>query len=137
MTRPTRSAALLAALLAAAIACTGALAAPKGKKGPANVVGVAMSRNLDQTIDLRVTIRSADKGPEHFCDRFEILDPEGRVLHVERIAQPHVNEQPFSVSLTNLRLPEGLERVTFRARMRPDGASGTQRDVKLPAPRRK
>lgn len=116
-----------------------ALAAPvlqaaveKKKSGPANVVGAAVTRNLDGSFDIRVTVRSADKGPEYYCDRIEFLDADGKVLHTHRVSRPHLNEQPFSETLNSLKLPPELEQITVRARMRPDGAAGKDRTVKLP-----
>ena len=130
--------------LLAAIAALTLLAAPlaqaateKKKSGPANVVGSAITRNLNGTFDLRVTVRSADKGLEYYCDRIEIVDPEGKVLYTHRVAKPHHNEQPFSETLNNLRLPAELEQVIVRARMRPDNATGRDRTLKLPPLKKK
>ena len=133
MTRRTWIAAIAVALL---VPLAGG-AAEKKKSGPANVVGAAATRNVDGTFDVRVTVRSSDKGPEYYCDRIEFLDADGKVLHTHRVAKPHPNEQPFSESLRNLRLPEGLEQVTLRARMFPDKATGKDRTLKLPNPRKK
>jgi hypothetical protein len=121
-------------LAGALVASAAAPAAEKKKTGTtaANIVGSAVTRNLDGSYDIRVTVRSADKGPEYYCDRIEFVDAEGKVLHTHRIAKPHVNEQPFSETLRNLRFPEGLEQVTVRARMRPDHATGKERVLKLP-----
>jgi hypothetical protein len=135
MSRRTLLAALAAlALLAAPLAES---ATEKKKSGPANVVGAAVTRNLDGTFDVRITVRSADKGSEYYCDRIEILDAEGKILHTHRVAKPHFNEQPFSETLRNLRLPADLEQVTLRARMRPDNATGKDRTLKLPPLKKK
>ena len=132
MNRRTWLAALAAVLIAVPVH-----AAEKKKSGPANVVGAAATRNLDGTFDMRVTVRSADKGPEYYCDRIEFVDADGKVVHTHRVAKPHPNEQPFSESLRNLRLPEGLEQITLRARMAPDKATGKDRTLKLPQPKKK
>ena len=128
-----------AALLAAVLLGTPAAnaATEKKKSGPANIVGSAVTRNLDGTFDLRITVRSADKGPEYYCDRIEIVDPDGKVLHTHRVAKPHPNEQPFSETLRNLKLPAELEQVTLRARMHPDKATGKDRTLTLPSAKKK
>ena len=125
------------AVLALLAAPLGHAATEKKKSGPANVVGAAVTRNLDGTFDLRITVRSADKGPEYYCDRIEIVDPEGKLLHTHRVAKPHPNEQPFSETLRNLRLPAELEQVTLRARMLPDKTTGKDRTLKLPPLKKK
>jgi len=127
---------LLATFLAMATPALQA-ATEKKKSGPANVVGAAVTRNLDGSFDIRVTVRSADKGPEYYCDRIEFLDPDGKVVHTHRVSRPHLNEQPFSETLNGLKLPAELEQITVRARMRPDNAFGKDRIVKLPQQKKK
>jgi hypothetical protein len=79
-----------------------------------------------------VTIRSNDKGWDYYCDRFEILAPDGAVLGTRILVHPHDDEQPFTRSLGNVRLPVGLQEVRIRAAMKPNGASGDILVYRLP-----
>jgi len=116
---------------------TMALAQKKAPTVPTHVVGAAMSRNLDGSYDLRVNVRSQDKGPEYYADRVEVLDPSGKLLHTIKVDESHENKQPFGVSAANLRLPDGIEHIVLRARMKPGGAHGRDRMLKLPPSRKK
>ncbi len=104
----------------------------KKSEGPANVVGAAMSKNIDGSWDIRATVRSKDTGPSSYADRVEILDPEGKLLHTIPVPNHHLNEQPFSVTATNVKLPTDIAHVVIRARMKPGGASGKERTLKFP-----
>lgn len=63
-----------------------------------------------------VTVRHADEGWDHYADAYEILSLEGEVLGVRALAHPHVNEQPFTRSVSGVEIPAGTERVQIRAR---------------------
>ena len=117
-------------------AATSAATSKKAGTARANVVGAAISRNLNGTYDIRVTIRSADTGHEQYCDRFEILEPNGNLLYLHRIESPHADKQPFSVTALGVKIPEDLAQVTIRARMKPGGASGKEKTIAIP-PRKK
>ena len=78
-----------------------------------------------------VTIRSADTGWDYYCDRFEIVGPQGKVLGTRILAHPHETEQPFTRSLSRVAIPAGVSEVTVRAAMKPDGAGGEMVTVQL------
>lgn len=62
-----------------------------------------------------VTVAHADEGWDHYADAFEILSVDGEVLGVRTLFHPHVEEQPFTRSLTGVEIPAGTERVMIRA----------------------
>ena len=62
-----------------------------------------------------VTVRHNDTGWDHYADGWEILDGAGKVLARRVLLHPHETEQPFTRSLTGVRLPAGLARVVLRA----------------------
>jgi len=102
------------------------------RAGAADVVGVALRRNADGSLDIAVTIRSADTGWQLYADRFEILAPDGRVLGVRELLHPHEDEQPFTRELTGLRLPPGVTEIVVRAHMKGVGYDGATRRVPVP-----
>jgi len=99
----------------------------------ADVIGVAIRRNADGSLDLDVTIRSADTGWQRYADRFEVLAPDGRVLGMRELLHPHEDEQPFTRELTGLRLPAGVTEIVVRAHMKGVGYDGATRRVAVPA----
>ncbi len=72
---------------------------------------------------ITATIRHADTGWDHYADGFEIVGPDGTVLGTRVLYHPHVEEQPFTRSHT-LSIPEGITRVTVRARDSVHGTGG-------------
>ncbi|MFK7939394.1 MAG: hypothetical protein AB8B82_08450 [Roseovarius sp.] len=64
---------------------------------------------------IEVTLLHEDTGWEHFADGWEVLDADGRVLGYRKLHHPHVEEQPFTRSLSNLMLPDGTRELFIRA----------------------
>jgi len=79
-----------------------------------------------------VTLRHADTGWEHYADGWEVLAPNGFSLGLRVLAHPHVNEQPFTRSLSGVVIPEGITKVTIRARDNVDGWTAETFTVELP-----
>ncbi len=63
-----------------------------------------------------VTLTHADHGWEHYADRWQVLDSTGRVLGERVLLHPHDDEQPFTRSLRDVKVPEGIRMVYLRAR---------------------
>ena len=61
------------------------------------------------------TVRSADTGEEKYADRWEVRTAGGQVLGERILAHPHVNEQPFTRSLTGLAIPDDVDEVVLIA----------------------
>jgi len=59
----------------------------------------------------------------------------GGILATRVLYHPHVNEQPFTRSISNFQVPVGLTQVTIRARDSVHGYGKRQFKLKLP-PRR-
>ena len=97
---------LVACLL---LICTAAFA------GEADVIEVEVRRIGGDTYKFDVTIRHTDEGWEHFANKWEVMAPDGTVLGTRVLAHPHVEEQPFTRSLSGVNIPENLIEVTVRA----------------------
>jgi hypothetical protein len=61
-----------------------------------------------------VTIRHPDTGWDHYADGWRILDMDGNELGMRVLLHPHVNEQPFTRSLSGVEIPVGTEKVLVR-----------------------
>ena len=68
-----------------------------------------------------VTLEHPDTGWDHHADGWQVLDADGTVLGVRELMHPHVNEQPFTRSLTSLILPDGTREIFVRAHCTIDG----------------
>lgn len=76
-----------------------------------------------------VTVEHADAGWDHYADKWEILDADGKVLAVRELAHPHTDEQPFTRSVGGVSIPEGVDRLTIRAHDSVHGYGGKELTV--------
>ena len=63
-----------------------------------------------------VTLRHDDTGWDDYADGWRIEDADGNILGTRVLHHPHVNEQPFTRSLSGVDVPEELKQVYIRAR---------------------
>ncbi len=83
--------------------------------GEADVLDVKVLKKAAGTYDFEVTVRHADTGWDHYADKWDVVAPDGAVLGTRVLLHPHEDEQPFTRSLTGLRIPAGVDRVTVCA----------------------
>jgi hypothetical protein len=108
----------------------GATLAPvAASAGEADVV--AARAECAATCRFVVSVRHADTGWQHYADRFEVLGPDGRTLATRVLRHPHVDEQPFTRTLEDVRLPEGVERVRVRAGDSRHGFGGAELEIAI------
>ena len=115
----------LALLAALSLAPAAALA------GEADVVGVE-ARPTGGGWSFDVTLRHADTGWEHYADAWRVVGPDGEVYGTRVLAHPHVNEQPFTRSLSGVVIPEGVAAVTVEAHDSVHEWGGAVVEVTLP-----
>lgn len=120
--RPTARASFAALLLSAVPALAGEV----------DVVEVAAHPSGEGTYRFDVTVRHADEGWEHYADKWDVVAPDGTVLGTRTLYHPHVDEQPFTRSLGNVAVPEGIGEVTLRAHDKVHGYGGATQTVTLP-----
>lgn len=100
--------------------------------GEADVIDVDKAADAHHLYRFSVTIRHADTGWDHFADKWEILDEKGAVLATRVLHHPHVDEQPFTRSLSGVRIPEHVKTITIRAHDSVHGYGGREINVDLP-----
>ncbi len=120
--RKTKAAALL---LAASL-----IPAPT-QAGEADVIDVRVVKSVD-SFRFDVTLRHDDEGWDHYANAWEVVAPDGTVLGVRTLFHPHVEEQPFTRSLSGVRIPPDVSEVTIRAQDSVHGLGGKEIIVKLP-----
>jgi len=83
--------------------------------GPAQVVD-AKAVKSGQTWTFHVTIAHDDTGWDHYANGWGVYSPDGTELGYRVLAHPHVNEQPFTRSLSGVVVPNGLTGVIIKPR---------------------
>ena len=100
-------------------------------KDYAEVVYVAAMQIEDGTWCFKTTVKHNDLGWEHFADAWEVTDLEGTQLSYREITHPHVNEQPFTRRLCEIKIPAEITKVIVRARNNTNGFGGQSIEVDL------
>lgn len=101
--------------------------------GEADVVAVEARQEGAGTWRFSVTVSHDDEGWDHYADRWVVEGPGGAV-HGERVlAHPHEHEQPFTRSLSGIRIPAAVSTVTVKAHDSVHGFGGAELTVDLDA----
>ncbi len=82
--------------------------------GEADVLSVKVSNLGGNFYRFDVTVQHTDEDWNHFAKAYEVLAVDGTLLGSRILRHPHINEQPFTRSLT-ITIPEQYHRVTIRA----------------------
>ena len=98
--------------------------------GKANVVDVKVSCSGSCTF--HVTVRHADAGWDHYANEWIVVAPDGTILGTRVLYHPHVNEQPFTRSLSGVKIPGNLQQVIVKAKDSKHGYGGVEQKVTLP-----
>lgn len=98
--------------------------------GVADVLDVEAERTGAERWRFTVTVRHADEGWDHYADAWQVVAPDGTVLGIRKLHHPHVDEQPFTRSLSGIEIPSHIDRVTVRARDKVHGFGG--KTVRVP-----
>jgi hypothetical protein len=82
--------------------------------GEVDVVDARATRAADGSYGFDVTLRHEDEGWDHYADAWDVVAPDGTVLGTRVLYHPHVDEQPFTRSLSGVKVPAGVGEVTIR-----------------------
>jgi len=83
--------------------------------GEADVVEVDIKKTGGDTYFFKVTVKHADEGWDHYANKWDVVAPDDTVLGTRTLYHPHVDEQPFTRSLSDVRIPPSITEVTVRA----------------------
>lgn len=92
--------------------CAAALPAIAGE---AEIVDARAQKN-GTTWSFSVTIAHGDTGWDHYADAWRVVGPDGEVLGTRTLHHPHVDEQPFTRSLSGVAIPREVTEVLIEAR---------------------
>lgn len=79
-----------------------------------------------------VTLEHADEGWNHYANQWDVVTLDGKLLKSRVLYHPHVDEQPFTRSLSGVSIPPGVRQVRIRARDSRHGYSADEVVVDLP-----
>lgn len=82
--------------------------------GKADIVQ-ASAQKSGSTWTISATVRHDDEGWKHYANSFQVLTMDGKVLGTRVLVHPHLNEQPFTRSLSGVSIPENIKKVRIRA----------------------
>jgi hypothetical protein len=99
--------------------------------GEADVLTVKMHKTGSHRYSFSARVVHEDEGWHHYADKWEILSPDGSVLAKRTLYHPHVGEQPFTRSLSDVVIPEHMQTVTIRAHCSVHGFGGQEITLKL------
>ncbi len=100
--------------------------------GEADVVEVEVKNLGNNTYQFNITLSHNDEGWDHYADKWDIIAPDGTVLGTRTLFHPHVTEQPFTRSLSGVKIPGNIDEVTIRAHDSVHAYGGEVVSVKLP-----
>ncbi|SDK47558.1 hypothetical protein [Aliiruegeria lutimaris] len=96
------------------------------------VIEAVEARAMSNGWHFSVTLRHGDTGWDDYADGWRVLAPDGSVLGTRVLAHPHVNEQPFTRSLSGVAIPDTIAKVRIEASTSPEGWSGKPQGFRLP-----
>ncbi len=114
------------------IAIAGCLFGTTAVAGEADVEKVRIAKERAGTYRFDVTVKHADAGWKHYADKWDVVAPGGDILGTRVLLHPHEHEQPFTRSLSGVRIPRGVARVTVRAHDKVHGYGGEVVTVEVP-----
>ncbi|MEM6676367.1 MAG: hypothetical protein AAF675_00690 [Pseudomonadota bacterium] len=118
------------AVVAAAVAAVVTAPLPGLQAGQVDVLAAEARRN-GATWTFTVTVEHADTGWDHYADAWRVVGPDGTVFGTRVLAHPHVNEQPFTRSLSGVSIPTSVERVRIEGHDSVHGWGGATVTVDL------
>jgi hypothetical protein len=83
--------------------------------GEADVIAVDVKNEGNNKYTFSVTVFHKDEGWDHFADKWDVVTPDGTVLGTRTLLHPHVNEQPFTRSLSFIKIPKNIQKIAIRA----------------------
>lgn len=83
--------------------------------GEVTIVDATASPTGSGVYSFAVTLRHADSGWDHYADSWEVIAPGGELIGKRTLYHPHVDEQPFTRSLSGVAIPDGVDHVEIRA----------------------
>ena len=115
----------------ALITVVGLIATISAYAGVVKIVDVEVTCNNSCTF--AVTLKHQDEGWEHYANQWDVITTDGQLLKTRVLYHPHVDEQPFTRSMSGVTIPPGTSAVKVRAKDSKHGYSSEEYTVQIPA----
>ncbi len=83
--------------------------------GEVKIVSADLHNSSANRWSLKVTLKHADTGWDHYADNWRVVDDGGNVLGERVLFHPHVDEQPFTRGLHGVTIPANIKTVYIEA----------------------
>jgi len=93
---------------------------------------VDIKKEGQNTYHFSVTVFHDDTGWDHYANKWEVTDENENVLGTRILQHPHVGEQPFTRSLSGVKIPAHIRTVIIRAHDSVHKYGGKEIIVELP-----
>lgn len=80
---------------------------------------------------VNVKLQHQDSGWEHYADEWRLIDAQGNILGSRVLLHPHVEEQPFTRALSNVKLDGSLGNIYVEAHDTEHGWSKQKLEIDL------
>ena len=100
--------------------------------GEADVVDVKVNHQGNNTYYFSVTVFHHDTGWNHYANKWDVLGQDGTVYGTRILHHPHVDEQPFTRSLSGVVIPKNIKIIQIRAHDSVHKYGGKVMSVELP-----
>ena len=97
----------------------------------AQVIEVKINALGNGTYRIDTTLQHADTGWKHYANAWFVYDTSGRLLGERILHHPHVDEQPFTRSLT-LKIPSTIKDIVIKAQDSVHGLNEQGKTVEVP-----
>lgn len=98
--------------------------------GEVKIVDAKAEKQRDGWV-FHVTLKHADTGWDHYADAWRVVTKNGEELGTRTLYHPHVNEQPFTRSLGDVKIPADVSAVYIEAHDKVHGWSKQRFKVKI------
>ncbi len=100
--------------------------------GMTEVIAVDAQKSKNEQYNFAVTLRHTDTGWEHFANKWDVIGADGVVYGTRILHHPHVEEQPFTRSLTGVSIPKDVKVIFIHSYDTIHGRSDQEYKVELP-----
>ena len=95
------------------------------------VVNVEAQQSADKTWRFDVTLKHQDEGWDHYANEWQIIGLDNKIFATRTLYHPHVHEQPFTRSLSGVKIPENVKVVRIIAKDTVHGLSNKAGELNL------
>ncbi len=83
--------------------------------GDVSILAAEFRSNGGDQWSVKVTLKHADTGWDHYADNWRVVGEQGKVLGDRVLQHPHVEEQPFTRGLGGIIIPVEMNTVYIEA----------------------